>query len=109
VGEGLPAPVSGVFTDMIDKQIELTDLQISNTIEFIRLTAGRTLTVQEVRDYWEAFKINQFWKHEWYASFESLVSHFRNSFKKETKNNGTTKKGTAEKRNDSGLEFVTGR
>lgn len=80
--------VKGVFTDLIDKQIELTDLQIGKTIEFIRLLSKITLTKNEVADHWDAFKINQFYKHEWYASFEDVVSHFRNSLKIEKQKNG---------------------
>lgn len=81
LGEEILEPVKGVFTDLIDKQIELTDLQIGTTIEFIRLTSGKILTHQNVRDHWDAFKINQFYKHEWKPSFEDVVSHFRNSLK----------------------------
>lgn len=95
-GEGLPEPVKGVFTDLIDKQIELTETQITNTIEFVRITSNTVLTVQQVKDYWEAFKINQFWKHEWYASFEDVVSHFRNSLKLSVNGN---KNGTSGKNN----------
>lgn len=86
-GVGEKEQVHGVFTDLIDKQIELTDLQIQNTITFVRITSKNTLTVQEVKDQWDAFKINQFYKHEWYASFEDVVSHFQHSLKKQ--NNGT--------------------
>lgn len=88
-GEELPGPVKGIFTDMIDKQIELTDLQIQNTITFVRIVSKKTLTVQEVRDYWDAFKINQFYKHEWKPSFEDVVSHFQHSLKIEKQKNGT--------------------
>lgn len=111
MGEGLPAPISGIFTDMIDKQIELTDLQIANTIEFIRITSKKTLTVQDVSDHWSAFKINQFYKHEWYSSYEEVVSHFRNSLKKQILNgthqqslNGS-KPGTADNQNSAVEDF----
>lgn len=96
--------VNGVFTDLIDKQIELTDLQIQNTITFVRITSKKTLTVQEVKDQWDAFKINQFYKHEWYSSFQDVVSHFQHSLKKQS--NGTHKQtfnnqkpGTADDQN----------
>jgi len=107
IGEGVLEPVKGVFTDLIDKQIELSEMQIGTVIEFVRIMAKKTLTVQEVKDYWEAFKINQFWKHEWYASYEDVVSHFRNSLKKETQNgthqqtSGDPKKGTSEARTEA--------
>jgi hypothetical protein len=89
LGEELPGPVKGLFTDLIDKQIELTDLQIGKTIEFVRIMSKKMLTVQEVKDYWDAYKINQFYKHEWYSGFEAVVSHFRNSLKIEKQKNGT--------------------
>lgn len=105
LGEGLVEPVRGIFTDMIDKQIELTELQIANTIEFVRITSGKGLTVTQVTDYWEAFKINQFWKHEWYSSYEDVLSHFRNSLKKEKQNGTETKLGTSEARNSKGSSW----
>jgi uncharacterized protein YdaU (DUF1376 family) len=105
-GTGEKEPVNGVFTDLIDKLIELTEMQIGTTIEFIRLTSKKTLTDQEVRDYWDAFKINQFYKHEWYSSFEDVVSHFRNSLKKQLngtyqQTSGDPKKGTSEARTEA--------
>jgi hypothetical protein len=102
-GEEILGPVKGVFTDLIDKQIELTDLQIGTVIEYIRLTKKRTLTVIEVKDQWEAFKINQFWKHEWYPSYEDIVSHFRNSLKKQINGTSTTqtKPGISDERTDA--------
>lgn len=107
LGEELPEPVKGVFTDLIDKLIELNDLQIANAIEFIRITTKITLTVQEIKDQWDAFKINQFYKHEWYSSYEDVVSHFRNSLKKSIQNGShqqtltSSKKGTSEARTDT--------
>lgn len=107
MGEDLPEPVKGVFTDLIDKLIELNDLQIANAIEFIRITTKITLTVQEIKDQWDAFKINQFYKHEWYSSYEDVVSHFRNSLKKSIQNGShqqtltSSKKGTSEARTDT--------
>lgn len=102
-GLGEKEQVNGVFTDLIDKQIELDDLQIGKTIEYIRILSKVTLTVNEVKDHWDAFKINQFYKHEWYASFEDVVSHFRNSLKLEKKNG--QKLGTSEARIRAAEDF----
>lgn len=107
-GEEPLEPVKGVFTDLIDKLIELTDMQIGSTIEFIRLTASKTLTSQQVKDYWEAFKINQFWKHEWYPDYENVITHFRNSLKLENQKNGSSKINGASKQNNPHRAVITG-
>ena len=99
-GPGEKEPINGVFTDLIDKQIELTDLQIANTIEFVWLTSKKTLTVQDVKDQWDAFKINQFYKHEWYSGFAGVVSHFQHSLKKQVNGTHQQTPGTSESRVD---------
>lgn len=106
-GEETLGPVSGLFTDLIDKQIELTEMQIGSTIVFIRLTCHTKITEQEIKDRWEAFKINQFWKHEWYPDFENVVTHFRNSLKLE-KNNGHSKNNGTFRKDHTHRATITG-
>ena len=88
-------PPNGFFSDEIEKDCLLTEIQIGATIVFIRLKCSKKINEQEVKDEWEAFKIQQFGKHEWYNSFEDLLSHFRNSLKLEKlKKNGTETNST---------------
>lgn len=88
VGEEITLPKDGFFSDQLDKKIILTEMEIGMTIQFIRLTAKKLLQEKDVLDQWEAFKINQFEKHEWYNSRHDLLSHFRNSLKIQILNDG---------------------
>lgn len=88
-------PPNGFFSDEIEKGCLLTETQTGATIEFIRLKCSKKINEKDVSDEWEAFKIQQFGKHEWYNSFEDLLSHFRNSLKLEKqKKNGTETNST---------------
>lgn len=81
----------GFFSDAIDKNIELNEIQIGATIEFVRIKTKKILRESDVEDEWKAFKIIQFGKHDWYNGFEELLSHFRHSLKLENHKNGTAK------------------
>lgn len=89
LGEIVVLPISGFWSDSVDKNKQLTDVQLGATVEFIRIKTKKQLLPSEVTDHWQAFKIQQLNKHEWYNSFEDLLSHFRNSLKLEL--NGTHK------------------
>lgn len=103
-------PKNGFFSDSLEKKTMLSEIQVGATIEFIWLKCKKKITETDVAEHWEAFKINQFSQHEWYNGFEKLLSHFRNSFKKEIQNNGSTthkqsasgaKLGTSEARTEA--------
>jgi len=79
----------GFYSDTLDKSIDLTDLEIGATIEYLRYTVKKVLDTREVVERWEAFKIKWFSIHEWYNSYEKLISHFRDSLKFEFNNGGT--------------------
>jgi len=82
----------GFFLDSLPKEYPLTTADIENTIQFISIIAKKTLSPPEVISYWEAFKIQQFGKHEWKNSRADLISHFRDSLKFQLKTtNGTFK------------------
>lgn len=89
--EVLTIPITGFFSDKLDKTIILTEIQVGATIRFIHLTCKVDLLEKDIGDNWEAFKIRQFNIHEWYNSFERLLNHFRNSLKLEIQKNGTHK------------------
>lgn len=77
---------SGFSALNLDKAMQLSDLEIGKTIEFIRLKIKKMLTFPEVRDHWEAFKIQHFGGKQWYSDFLDLITHFRNSLKAEILN-----------------------
>lgn len=71
----------GFFSDTLDKALVLTDTEIGATVEYLRLLTKKILTISEVVNCWEAFKIKQFALHEWYNNHEKLLGHFRDSLK----------------------------
>lgn len=91
VGEGEPEFHPGIFSTDIPKGLQLTELQIGQTVEFIRIMCKQDLSPPEVRDHFEAFKIQNLSKRQWYSDQSDLVSHFRNSLKIELKTHGTAK------------------
>ena len=99
-------PANGFFSDELEKDCLLTEIQIGSTIEFIRLKCSKKISEKDVGDEWEAFKIQQFGKHEWYNGFEDLLSHFRNSLKISIIN-GNSKNGTT-KQNNTHRAVITG-
>lgn len=82
---------NGFFSDEIEKEIELNEVQIGSTIEFVRIKTKKILHESDVKEDWKAFKIIQFGKHEWYKDFETLLGHFRHSLKLEKLKNGSIK------------------
>lgn len=99
--------VDGFFSDTIDKEIELSELQVKGTIEFISIICKTTLLEKDVGEYWKAFKIQQLDKHEWYNGFEDLLSHFRNSLKKLILN-GNSQNNGAGRQNNTHRAVITG-
>lgn len=101
----------GFYTDGLDKTVELTEIQVGATIQFISFTCNTNWDDETIKKRWEAFKINQFQLHEYYENFEKLLIHFRNTLKKELQNgstthqrtsqNGSGKKGTSDARIDA--------
>lgn len=90
-GSGKTIEVSryGFFSDDLQPTQELPEHDAGKTIEFIRLKHRKILNYAEVRDQWEAFKIQQLTVHKWYNDFGDMVTHFRNALNLEIKNNGT--------------------
>jgi hypothetical protein len=82
-------PANGFFTDILDPKIELSEMDIGKTVEFLRLKHRKILTYGEVRDQWEAFKIQQLSDHTWYNSLGDFIKHFRNSLNSQIQKNGT--------------------
>lgn len=88
----------GFFLNELDKSLFLSDLDIGKTIQFIKIHSNVELSTQEVQKYFEAFKINNLDKKEWYKSIADLISHFRNSLKlqiiniKQNNSNGNSSK-----------------
>jgi hypothetical protein len=100
---------NGFFSDTISKETGLSEMQVNATIEFISLICKVTVTEKDVGEQWKAFKIQQLGKHEWYNSFESLLSHFRNSLKLLMIKNGSRKtNSTNSERGDQVESLLSG-
>lgn len=98
------------FINELPKDLQLTKVQICATEQFISIQAKKHLTDKEIQDGWEAFKIDNFSKKEWYATFEDLLSHFRRSLKYQTINGINSKPfatGTSKQsRNAESLNYL---
>lgn len=97
--EPFKLPASGFFSDELDKKILLSQIQISNTTEYIFRTCNKQdISEEEIKNQWEAFKIQALSTHSWYNSFDELVRHFRNSLKftYQSSKNGTSKTSTGD-------------
>jgi uncharacterized protein YdaU (DUF1376 family) len=77
---------NGFFINEISKNILLNKSEIDNTKIFIEVQTKINLTDEDVGKYFEAFKIDNFDKKEWYNSHSDFISHFRNSLKINLKN-----------------------
>lgn len=86
---------SGFFLNEFDKDFQLSELDVGKTIEFIKLKTQKSLTGPEILNHWQAFKIDNFDKKEWYHDVSKLISHFRNSLKIHVQNNGTNTNHTS--------------
>lgn len=87
----IPLSADGFFAESLDPDMDLPEMEIGKTAEFIRLKHRKTLTSSEVVDYWKAFKIQHFGTKRWYNGFTDLIKHFRDSVKLEIFNHGDKK------------------
>lgn len=76
VGKG-----EGFLVSSLPMSTELTAIEVDSTKEYISIVRQKNLTDQEIKNYWKAFKINNFSKERWYNSRQELLSHFRDSLK----------------------------
>lgn len=99
VGEEKPGlSPDGFFSDQIDKKISLSKDDVDMTIQYISIMCRKKLFETDVGGYWEAFKIQQLQKHEWYNGFPDLISHFRDFLKNQiNKQNGSSSASTVGK------------
>lgn len=92
----------------------LTDLEIGSTIEFIAITANKTIKAKEIEKYFQAFLIHS--EGKFYSSRSEKTQHFRTWLKiqieTKPKQNGThqqtfnsSKPGTADDQNDAVNKF----
>lgn len=63
------------------KEKELNQNEIGKTIEYIRFTGQRLLTIDQVKTYWQAFLIHS--EGEFHKSRADKIQHFRNWLKKQ--------------------------
>jgi hypothetical protein len=99
--EDIKLKQNGFFLNELDKAFFLSEIDIGKTIQFVKIHSSVELSHIEVQKYFEAFKINNLDKKEWYKSLADLISHFRNSLKlqiinsKKNNSNGTENKQQA--------------
>jgi hypothetical protein len=73
----------------------LNELEISTTIDFIRLTKKMIWKPPEIIDFWEGFKIQNLTGKKFYQDRSAIIDHFRNWMKLQKQENATTKSGAA--------------
>lgn len=66
-------------TGILEKKIELSQIDIENTIEFVSITGGRTLTYEKILEYWKAYLIHA--DGTAHNSRKDKINHFRNWLK----------------------------
>ncbi|WP_428400336.1 hypothetical protein ABDK00_014190 [Niabella insulamsoli] len=88
VGEGGESELNGFMSTDLPKDLKMDELQIGQTIEFIKYTCRVDLSPPEAEEYFEAFKIQNLGKKQWYNNLSEVFTHFRNSLKIDLKNNG---------------------
>lgn len=69
---------------------ELNDVEVGKTIEYMKFTAQRKMTADQVLTYWKAFLIHS--EGEFHRNRNDKLQHFRNWLKKQP--NETTKRTT---------------
>lgn len=80
-----------------DKNLKLTDTEITQTIEFIHRLKKVLLTDKDVFGYWQAFKIQNFTGSRFYNERSDCLHHFRNWLKTEViQNNKSSGKNGSE-------------
>jgi len=96
----------GFFLNDLPKDMQLSEMEVGKTIQFVKLTVKQDVTESQVAEYWEAFKIQWFEKKEWKNSIEDLMSHFRNSFKQQKFNQHESAKRSTGNRNSPDLSLL---
>lgn len=88
----------------------LTEIEIGSTVEFVSITANKTLKTKEVEDYWTAFGIHS--EKLNYSGRGDKLQHFRSWLKIQIQTNGThqqtsgsSKPGTADRQNDAATKW----
>lgn len=75
-----------------DLEVELNDVEINHTIEFISRIKKIVLTKDDVRDFWIAFKLQYFNGKKPYNDWASCRQHFRNWLKDQKLANPSARK-----------------
>jgi len=81
---------------------ELTDFEISKTIEFVKITGQKNFSSDQVKEFWNGFKIIS--ENEFYNSEAKKIDHFRNWLKKQ--NNGEDKKSNSKYSKTAGIDLA---
>jgi uncharacterized protein YdaU (DUF1376 family) len=58
---------------------DLNEFEIGKTIEFMKITAQKSISKTVVKDYWKAFNLNN--ANEFYNGIGDRIQHFRNWLK----------------------------
>lgn len=83
----------------------LNELEINNSIEFLKITAQKDLSVSQIQEYWKAFLIHSEGKP--YNSRSDKIQHFRTWFKiQKTNINGTDQQSSRKNGKSAGLYEV---
>lgn len=76
-GKTISLSPDGFFLNELDKSLTLTKDEIDNTVQYIYILVKKTINHDEVKRYWQAYKIQWFEKKEWKNTHADMISHFR--------------------------------
>lgn len=83
---------------------DLNDTEIGATIEYVKITGQRMLTVEQVVTYWKAYLIHA--KGEWHPNRNKQLQHFRNWLKKQPNEQRTPNNRSRAAASQDGLAFL---
>lgn len=82
----------------------LSNSEIENTIQYLKITGQRDLTETDVGKYWDAFLIHS--EGEKHRNRKDQIQHFRNWLKKQPYESGTAKNSTKLGTSDARMEAL---
>lgn len=108
------------FPSEKDLKLELPEIKIGSAIELVRLSNRIDLTKEEVLQFWEVFKVQNFTGEKFYADVGAIHSHFISwikmpsnfnlkSYNGTSKSNSTSSNSKSEQRQQNLVDFVARR
>lgn len=86
--EGMQGEKPGIYPGSDDMGMDIPDLKVSSVIQLLSAVQQVTLTNEQVKLMWQAFKAQHFTGEKYYKSINEIYSHFINWSKQQKIKNG---------------------